>query len=169
MVKDIEQFRIPESLKTLRSFLGLSGFYRRFHKDYAKMAKPLTKYLHGENGHMSAKKSGNVKIQLHKEALSAFGKLRMFCSPTQTTIDNLNSQRMHPQLHWEPWCPRVDVRLQWYLELFQRRSHTTTQTKERYWQFSLLYKHTGTKLFYRLPDHNSVKHAEVKAITKSLK
>lgn len=56
-VKDIEQFRVPQNLKNLRSFLGLSGFYRRFIRDYAKVAKPLTRYLQGDNGHVSAKKS----------------------------------------------------------------------------------------------------------------
>lgn len=75
-VKDIEEFNLPQSLKTLRSFLGLAGYYRRFIKDYADIAKPLTKYLEGENGHVSAKKSKNVRITLNAEALAAFNKLK---------------------------------------------------------------------------------------------
>lgn len=77
-VKDIEQFKTPESLKSLRSFLGLSGFYRQFIKDYSKIAKPLTKYLQGENGKISAKKSKNVKIKLDQEALAE----RFYCLKT---------------------------------------------------------------------------------------
>jgi hypothetical protein len=31
--------------KEIKQFLGLSGYYRRFIKDYAKLTKPMTKYL----------------------------------------------------------------------------------------------------------------------------
>lgn len=79
-VKDIREFRMPESLKSLRSFLGLSGYYRRFIKDYADIAKPLTRYLEGENGNVSARKSKNVKIVLNNEAMTAFNKLRTILS-----------------------------------------------------------------------------------------
>jgi len=35
----------PSSQKSLRGFLGLTGFYRRFIKDYAKLVFPLTSLL----------------------------------------------------------------------------------------------------------------------------
>lgn len=67
-VRDIEQFKEPKSLKSLRSFLGLSGFYRQYIKDYSKIARPVTKFLQGDNGQISAKKSKNVKIEFDQEA-----------------------------------------------------------------------------------------------------
>jgi len=41
----IREWPLPQSVKALRSFLGLVGFYRRFIKGYAKMAAPLSQLL----------------------------------------------------------------------------------------------------------------------------
>ena len=35
----------PSSVKPIRSFLGHAGFYRRFIKDFSKIARPLTRLL----------------------------------------------------------------------------------------------------------------------------
>lgn len=75
-IKDILNYKKPENLRALRSFLGLSGYYRRFIKDYANIAKPLTKYLRGENGQVGTPNSKKIKLTLDPEALSAFEKLR---------------------------------------------------------------------------------------------
>ena len=40
-VKAVEQFPIPNDLKTLRSFLGLVSYYRKFVPDFARVAEPL--------------------------------------------------------------------------------------------------------------------------------
>ncbi|KAF8094680.1 hypothetical protein N665_0357s0015 [Sinapis alba] len=37
--------RSPNSVKGIRSFLGHTGFYRRFIKDFSKISKPLTQFL----------------------------------------------------------------------------------------------------------------------------
>ena len=41
----IEQFPPPTNVKGVRSFLGHAGFYRRFIKDFSRIARPLTNLL----------------------------------------------------------------------------------------------------------------------------
>ena len=41
----IETLPPPKCVKDIRSFLGHAGFYRRFIKDFSKIAKPLYKLL----------------------------------------------------------------------------------------------------------------------------
>lgn len=44
-IQKILDWKIPTNEKEIRQFLGLSGYYRRFIKDYSKITKPITKYL----------------------------------------------------------------------------------------------------------------------------
>ncbi|KAL5583482.1 hypothetical protein UlMin_015924 [Ulmus minor] len=44
-VETIEKLPPPVSVKGIRSFLGYAGFYRRFIKDFSKVAKPLCNLL----------------------------------------------------------------------------------------------------------------------------
>ncbi|XP_021750418.1 uncharacterized protein LOC110716092 [Chenopodium quinoa] len=44
-IEVIERLPPPKSVKGVRSFLGHAGFYRRFIKDFSKIARPLTELL----------------------------------------------------------------------------------------------------------------------------
>jgi hypothetical protein len=44
-VEMVEQLPPPTDVKSLRSFLGHAGFYRRFNKDFSKITKTLTHLL----------------------------------------------------------------------------------------------------------------------------
>ena len=44
-IEAIEKLPSPVSVKGVRSFLGHAGFYRRFIKDFSKIAKPLSQLL----------------------------------------------------------------------------------------------------------------------------
>lgn len=75
-VKSIRDFPVPKTLRDLRSFLGLSNFYRRFVRDYAKLAKPLTVLLRGEKGRISKHSSKNIKLNLDEMTINSFNKLK---------------------------------------------------------------------------------------------
>lgn len=67
-IEAIQKYPEPKNLKELRAFLGLSGYYRRFVKNYAKLAKPLTKLLRGEechHGHDNCKECNLKKVTKH--------------------------------------------------------------------------------------------------------
>ena len=61
----ISQWGVPTSVKGIRSFLGLCGYYRRFIKDYAEIASPLT----------NLQRKG-VKFVWTEECQSAFNTLK---------------------------------------------------------------------------------------------
>lgn len=75
-VEAILNFPTPRTLKDLRSFLGLSNYYRRFIRDYAKIAKPLTMLLRGEAGRSSKHSSNKIEVRLNQEATDALNKLK---------------------------------------------------------------------------------------------
>lgn len=44
-IKVIQELKLPNTLKQIKSFLGVTGYYRKFIRDYAKIAYPITRYL----------------------------------------------------------------------------------------------------------------------------
>ncbi|GKV16140.1 hypothetical protein SLEP1_g26822 [Rubroshorea leprosula] len=67
-VEIIEKLAPPKSVKEIRGFLGHAGFYRRFIKDFSKIAKPLTNLLVKETPYFFDDDCMNA-FQLLKEKL----------------------------------------------------------------------------------------------------
>lgn len=114
-IATIRDYTLPQTLKQLRSFLGLAGYYRKFIKDYAKITKPLTIHLRGENGLIKANKSSKIEINLDEAAIRAFEQVKLllqekvelyqpnYSKPFELTTDASNfaigavlSQDRHP-------------------------------------------------------------------------
>ena len=47
-VKDVLSWERPKSVFEIRSFLGLAGYYRRFIKDFSRLAAPMTRLTRKE-------------------------------------------------------------------------------------------------------------------------
>ena len=61
----IEKLPPPTNVKGIRSFLGHAGFYRRFIKDFSKIAKPLSNLLNKD-----------ISFNFDAECLNAFNLLK---------------------------------------------------------------------------------------------
>ena len=89
-IKGIAEMAPPTTVTEVRRFLGATGFYRRFIKGYAKIAKPLSDLLAGDNSKLKGE-----WVDLSPEALVAYKELKMRCmtSPVLAlTLTGLNRQ-----------------------------------------------------------------------------
>ncbi|WVZ97174.1 hypothetical protein U9M48_042729, partial [Paspalum notatum var. saurae] len=64
-VKDVLNWKQPQSVTEIRSFLGLAGYYRRFIKDFSRISKPMT-----------ALTQKNAKFAWSPKCEEAFGTLK---------------------------------------------------------------------------------------------
>lgn len=65
-IEVIKKIQLPKSTKQIKSFLGITGFYRKFIKDYSKVALPMTRYL---------KKGSELNVK-DRQYIESFNKLK---------------------------------------------------------------------------------------------
>ena len=64
-IKAIEDWPVPKDVMDVRSFMGITGYYRRFIEGFSKIANPIT----------SLQKKGN-KFDWNKKCKDSFKKLK---------------------------------------------------------------------------------------------
>ena len=67
-IEAVKLFPQPKNMKNVRQFLGLAGYYRRFIKNFAQIAKPLTRLLQ-KNVTFEWEDKANEAFEALKEAL----------------------------------------------------------------------------------------------------
>lgn len=72
-VQKILSWSLPKTTKEIKQFLGLTGYYRRFIRNYSKITKPLSRYL---------KKDTKVDLS-NKEYQEAFSELKQIVASDQ--------------------------------------------------------------------------------------
>ncbi|KAG8473465.1 hypothetical protein CXB51_035759 [Gossypium anomalum] len=72
-IECISSWPVPSSMKELRRFLDLSGYYKRFIKDYRVMAKPLTELLK-KNGWNASGIGIGAMLQQQERLVAFFSK-----------------------------------------------------------------------------------------------
>ena len=88
----ISKLPSPTNVKTVRQFLGHEGFYRRFIKDFSKIAKPLYKLLEKD-----------AKFVWEKECQESFEELKSYL----TTAPIVRAPNW--QLPFEVMCDASDL------------------------------------------------------------
>lgn len=114
-IQAIADWPTPNSLTALRGFLGLTGFYRRFVKQYATIASPLTDLLKSHT--FSWTSTAATAFQKLKEAMLHLPLLSLsdFSLPFEVTTDASTiaigavlSQNHHPIAFFsKKMCPRM--------------------------------------------------------------
>ncbi|XP_058732695.1 uncharacterized protein LOC131604261 [Vicia villosa] len=142
-VKAILDWPQPRSLSTLRGFLGLTGFYRRFVQNYASLAAPLTDLLR------------STKFSWSTEADSAFTMLKnkmtnmpVLALPDFTKIFNIDtdasgiaigavlSQEGHPIAFFsKKLCPRMQA-----ASVYVREMLAITESVKKWRQYLIGHK-----------------------------
>jgi hypothetical protein len=96
-VQEVTDWKPPTTVRQIRSFLGLAGYYRRFIPDFSRIAKPMTELL----------KKG-VKFDWDQKCEDAFHALRrhLTTAPMLAQPDNTKSFDVYLRCfgHWTRLC-----------------------------------------------------------------
>ena len=83
--KDLENYHEPKNVKAVQSFLGLTGFFRKFILRYACIARPLSN-LTAKNVHFKFERDEREAFQRLKHALCQEPVLALYSPNAETEL-----------------------------------------------------------------------------------
>lgn len=108
----VKHFAVPKNVKAVQSFLGLTGFFRKFVKDYSIIARPLTNLLK-KDATFKLESKEYAAIENLKSALCDGPVLRIYCRGALTELHTDASKdgfgatllqyfedQLHPIFYW---------------------------------------------------------------------
>ena len=70
-IKCVENLKPPRTMKELRGILGLTGYFRKFVRNYAQIAKPLTELTKGNSQNVTWSQEAQTSLDRLKKALTS--------------------------------------------------------------------------------------------------
>ena len=70
-IKCVENLKPPRTMKELRGILGLTGYFRKFVRNYAQIAKPLTELTKGNSHNVTWSQEAQTSLDRLKKALTS--------------------------------------------------------------------------------------------------
>ncbi|KAL5698643.1 hypothetical protein ACHQM5_029654 [Ranunculus cassubicifolius] len=164
-LEGISNWPIPKNVKSLRGFLGLTGYYRRFVKNYGILAKPLTQLL--QKGQFQWQAAAQTSFEALKMALTQIPTLALpdFSKPfiietdaCQTGIGAVLLQDQQPLAFLSKALPPTKMGLSTYEKELWAIIYAITK-----WRYYLFGRH-----FVIRTDHQSLKYLLDQRITTLL-
>ena len=104
-VKDVVEWVTPTTVKEVRGFLGLAGYYCRFVPDFSKIAKPLTKLTKKDEPYVRTE----ARTKLFKFKSKSY--LQLLCYSNPTSLSPLKFIVMHQMLEWVVYLCKTSMLL----------------------------------------------------------
>jgi len=82
----VTDFPQPQTVKAVRRFIGLTGYYRKFVKNYAKIAAPLMELMSGK-GRVILNESQITAFSLLKKAMTSAPLLHLYQPRRETRVE----------------------------------------------------------------------------------
>ncbi|XP_057747193.1 uncharacterized protein LOC130966412 [Arachis stenosperma] len=144
-VEIIEKLPLPTSVKAVRSFLGHAGFYRRFIKDFSKIAKPLSNLLVVENPFIFDDECKHAFETLKAKLTTApiitppsWGlPFELMCNASNLAIGAVLGQRKEKKLHVIYYASKVIIPQEYTKQQVKKLLH---EAKFFFWDEPFLFK-----------------------------
>ncbi|GKD23115.1 reverse transcriptase domain-containing protein, partial [Tanacetum coccineum] len=150
----------PTTVKGVRSFLGHAGFYRRFIKDFSKIARPMTHLLEKETSFVFSKDCIDAFETLKKKltespilvVLDWNLHFELMCDASDFAIGAVLGQRK--MKHFQPihYASKTMTEAQIHYTTTEKEMLSVVYAFEKFWQYLVLSK----SIVYT--DHSTLKY-----------